>query len=135
MPSVTPATVAPATVAPATVETTTVGTTTVGTTAVKSAAMEEYMSARVPGRCCMQAMNRVGRRMPGETSAVSVAKVVAVRSSRMKIINGRVTAVSIYAISIYDGSTVGDERLVVIYNRAMMPIASPVVPTPTVASK
>jgi hypothetical protein len=83
----------------------------------------------------MQAMSRMGRRMPGETSAVSVAKVVAGHSSRMKIISGRVTAVSIYAVSIYDSSTVGVERVVVIYNRAMMPVASPVVPTPTVTSK
>jgi hypothetical protein len=132
--------VAPTAVAPATVETTTVASAAVKSAAVKSAAvksaaMEEYMSARVPCRCRMEGMSRMGRRMPGETSAARVAKVVAVRSSRMKIINRRVTAVSICDVSIYDGFIVGDKRLVVIYNRAMMPVASPVVPTPTVASK
>jgi DTW domain-containing protein YfiP len=120
---------------PTTVASAAVESTTVKSSAMESTAVEEYMSARVPCRCCMQAMSCMGRRMPGETSAVRVAKVVAVHSSRMKIINGRVAAVSICDVSIYDGSTVGDERLVVIYNRAMMPVASPVVPTPTVASK
>ena len=125
MPSVAPASVAP----------TAVGPNAVAPTTVETAAVEEYMSARVPCRCCMQAMSRMGRRMPGETSAVRVAEVVAAHSSRMKIVNGRVTAVSIYAVSIHDGSTVGVERVVVIYNRAMMPVASPVVPAPTVTSK
>ena len=103
--------------------------------AMESTAVEEYMSARVPCRCGMEGMSRMGRRLPGETSAARVAKVVAVHSSRVKTIKGRVTAVSIYGISIYDGSTVGDEPLVVIYNRAMMPVASPVVPPPIVAGK
>jgi hypothetical protein len=99
-------------------------------TAVRPTAVEEDMGARVLGCSCIQPVSRMGRRMPGEASAISVGKVAAVHSSRMKIINGRMTA-----ISIYDRSTVGDERLVVIFNRAMMPIASPVVPAPTVASK
>ena len=81
-------------------EPTTVASTAVETTAVETTAMEEYMSARVPCRCCMQAMSRMGRGMPGETSAVRVAKVVAAHSSRMKIINGRVAAVSICDVSI-----------------------------------
>jgi hypothetical protein len=126
--------VAAASVAPA-VETTTVapaavGATTMEPTAVRPTAVEEDMGARVPRRSCIQPVSRMGRRMPGEASAISVGKVATVHASRMKMINGRMTA-----ISIYDGSTVGDERLVVIFNPAMMPIASPVVPTPTVASK
>jgi hypothetical protein len=127
--------VAPTTVAPAAVETTTVESAAMETATMETATVEEDMGARVRGRCCMQAMSRMGRRMPGETSAVRVAQVVAAHSSRMKIVNGRVTAVSICDVSIYGGSTVGDEPVVVIYNRAMMPVASPVVPTPTVTSK
>ena len=103
---------------------------TVAPAAVKPAAVEKDMGARVPRRSCIQPVSRMGRRMPGEASAIGVGKVAAVHSSRMKMISGRTTA-----ISIYDGSTVGDERLVVIFNPAVMPVASPVVPTPTVASK
>jgi hypothetical protein len=105
-------------------------TTAMEPAAVRPTAVEEDMSARVPRRSCIQPVSRMRRRMPGEASAVSVGRVAAVHSSRMKMISGRTTA-----ISIGDGSTVGDERLVVVFNCAMMPVASPVVPTPTVAGK
>jgi hypothetical protein len=37
--------------------------------------------------------------------------------------------------SVYNGSTVRNERMVVVRNRAMMPIVSPVIPTPAVTAK
>ena len=122
--------VAPAAVEASAMETTTMRPTAVKPTAVRPTAVEKDMGARVPRRSCIQPVSRMGRRMPGEASAIGVGKVAAVHSSRMKMTSGRTTA-----ISIYDGSTVGDERLVVIFNPAVMPVASPVVPTPTVASK
>ena len=113
-----------------TVEAAAMKPTAVVPTTMRPTAVEKDMGARVPRRSCIQPVSRMGRRMPGEASAISVAKVAAVHSSRMRMINGRMSA-----ISIYDGSTVGYERLVVIFNPAMMPVASPVVPTPTVAGK
>ena len=118
------------TVEAAAMKPTSVASTTMETTTMRPTAVEKDMGARVPRRSCIQPVSRMGRRMPGEASAISVAKVAAVHSSRMKMINGRMSA-----ISIYDGSTVGDERLVVIFNPAVMPVASPVVPTPTVAGE
>jgi hypothetical protein len=75
---------------------------------------------RAAGRVRMRAAGGVGRSMPSEPLAVKVATAAVIR---MK------------AVSVYGGSTVGDKRMMVVLNRAVMPVASPVIPTPAVAGK
>jgi hypothetical protein len=96
------------------------------TSSVESATVEESMcsgvraaeSAEVPCRSHVHAVAGMGSRsMPGEPS-------------RMKIMSHRMGGTSVY-----NGSTVRNERMVVVRNRAMMPIVSPVIPTPAVTAK
>ena len=95
------------------------------TSTVGSAAVEESMcsgvraaeSTKVPCRRHVHAVAHMGSRMAGEPS-------------RMEIMGHRTGGASVY-----DGSTVRNERMVVVRNRAMMPIVSPMMPTPAVTAK
>ena len=109
--------------------------TAVEATAMGTSAMEEGMSSRkspivksavganVPSRSRVRSADRMGCRVPTEPSAIKVVAAAAVHSSRIKTITitNRIRTVSIY--------TRGDVRLVVVLNRAITPVASPVVPT------
>ena len=72
--------------------------------------MEERMGARMARRCRVQAAGPMGCRMPGKASAIKMTSVADVVS---------VCAISVYVISVYDVSTVRDERIVVAHNRAL----------------
>ena len=95
------------------------------TSTVESAAVEESMcsavraaeSVKVSCRCHVHAVADMGSRMAGEPS-------------RMEIMSHRLGGASVY-----NGSTVRNERMVVVRNRAVMPIVSPMIPTPAVTAK
>lgn len=97
---------------------------------VDASAVEEGMCARVRAsesgkmscRCRAHAVADVGSRMPGEPSG-------------MQIVTHRMDGASVCDVSVYDVSTVRNERLVVVHNPAVTPIASPVIPTPAIAAE
>jgi hypothetical protein len=85
--------------------------------AVKPTSMEECMGASVSRRRRVQVARQVGYRVPGEASAM------------------KVTTLSAYIVAVNDISSVGNERMVIVRSPAMMPVASPMVPTPAKAGK
>src|SRR5258708_34572540 len=105
-------------------ESSSMGAHTMKPSTVESAAVEESMcsgvraadSAKVPCCCHVHAVADMGSRMAGEPS-------------RMKIMSHRMGGASVY-----NGSTVRNERMMVLRNPALMPIVSPMIPTPTIAA-